>query len=292
MNRRLLAAGLTALVLTFAWNTPFILPIKLLVVYVHEFSHALVALLLGANLEQINVNAAEWGETVVRNLHSPLGFTLVVVAGYLGSALIGNLLLNRGLQANWDRPTTFFLAMLLLYSGYLFTTPGSLTFFTAIGWGFFFLSASVLPREILHYIMVITGVFFIWYCFHDMYDFSEQMEATDAGILANWLLNESELVSRYASFSFITGSFATLMTGAISMITLAGLVQVVKSNHSHVAEPDAANTASSQEATNEPSKVVVNPLAEGNLVPDNVPFGQREYSLALDSSGDLIRKTA
>lgn len=72
-----------------AWNEPWILPLKLFVVLVHEMSHAVAALLTGGRVGELSVHVNEAGHCV-----SAGGIPFVVVsAGYLGSMLAGAALL-------------------------------------------------------------------------------------------------------------------------------------------------------------------------------------------------------
>jgi hypothetical protein len=83
------------------WNTPFVLPVKLFVVFLHEISHGIAAIATGGRIERIVINADEGGLCICGG-----GSTfLTLSAGYLGSllwglALIGVARLER--QARWS----------------------------------------------------------------------------------------------------------------------------------------------------------------------------------------------
>jgi hypothetical protein len=92
------------------WNIPYVRyvlwPFKMLVIAFHEFSHALACLLTGGHVESIKLDpcvpdhfvlsltarSREGGETLMRGGSSFLSLP----AGYLGSSLIGALLVFAG----------------------------------------------------------------------------------------------------------------------------------------------------------------------------------------------------
>lgn len=86
--------------LAFLWNTPWVSPLKLFVVFLHETSHGLAALVTGGRIEEIRVFAAEGGRTVTSGGNA----FVVTSAGYLGSMLFGVTILivaTRTAHARW-----------------------------------------------------------------------------------------------------------------------------------------------------------------------------------------------
>ncbi len=101
--------ALSALVLAL-WTTPAILPLKILVVFLHELSHGLAALATGGSVESITVNADQGGLTVTRG-----GSRFwILSAGYLGSLLLGLLFLFAALRTRLDRAFLALLGALVL----------------------------------------------------------------------------------------------------------------------------------------------------------------------------------
>ena len=81
--------GLAALVL---WNTPVAYPFRIFVVFLHEISHGLAAVLTGGRIVSIGLSFNEGGVCVTQG-----GWRFVVLsAGYLGSLLWGALFLLLG----------------------------------------------------------------------------------------------------------------------------------------------------------------------------------------------------
>jgi hypothetical protein len=90
--------ALTAAVFAL-WSTPLVLPLKLLVVFFHEVSHGLAAIVTGGRIESISVNLQQGGEAWTAG-----GSRFVVLsAGYLGSLAIGAGLLLAALRLHADR---------------------------------------------------------------------------------------------------------------------------------------------------------------------------------------------
>lgn len=70
-------------------------PIRLLVTFLHEFGHAVGALLTGGSVENVQINADGSGFTRTAGGSRPI----ILMGGYLGSALLGNMLLFIGARA-------------------------------------------------------------------------------------------------------------------------------------------------------------------------------------------------
>jgi hypothetical protein len=83
--RLLLGVGVFYVALWLLWTTPFVFPLKVFVVLLHEISHALAALATGGTVERIVLHADEGGATWTRGGNA----FLILSAGYLGSLLWG-----------------------------------------------------------------------------------------------------------------------------------------------------------------------------------------------------------
>lgn len=100
---------LIALVLVL-WDTPVMLPLKILVVLFHEISHGLAALLTGGSIEKLTVSADQGGLAYTRG-----GSRFVILSsGYLGSLLCGMILFVAALRGQTDKVTMSVLGLGLL----------------------------------------------------------------------------------------------------------------------------------------------------------------------------------
>lgn len=73
-------------------GTLLLYPVTMLVTFLHEFGHALGAILTGGSVEGLQVNPDGSGYTTTRG-GSP---GIVLMGGYLGSAILGNILFRIG----------------------------------------------------------------------------------------------------------------------------------------------------------------------------------------------------
>ncbi len=86
------------LILIF-WNTPFVYPVKIFVVLLHEMSHGLAAVMTGGRIAKIELSQLEGGAC-----WSAGGIELLVLpAGYLGSMLFGGLILAAASRSKFDK---------------------------------------------------------------------------------------------------------------------------------------------------------------------------------------------
>jgi len=91
--------AITAVVFAL-WSTPVVLPLKLLVVFFHELSHGLAAILTGGAIVSLEVSFQQGGLAITRGGSRFITLT----AGYLGSLLIGVGLLLAALRSQADKP--------------------------------------------------------------------------------------------------------------------------------------------------------------------------------------------
>jgi len=77
----------------FFWNSPLLLPFKLLAVMGHETGHALASLLVGGTVQRVSISPNEAGQCLSMVPQSFIGKVLVSSGGYVGSALISAMLL-------------------------------------------------------------------------------------------------------------------------------------------------------------------------------------------------------
>ncbi|HNL39702.1 MAG TPA: M50 family metallopeptidase [Saprospiraceae bacterium] len=105
-------------------------PVTLLVTFLHEFGHALGALLTGGSVDGMQINADGSGYTITRGGYR----AIVLMGGYLGSAVLGNVLFHIGARRrHLTHHTLLLLGGLMLLAGLMWFQSFSST---AILWGF------------------------------------------------------------------------------------------------------------------------------------------------------------
>lgn len=87
-------------VLVFAlWQTPVMVPLKIFIVFLHEASHAFMTVATGGEVISLSISPDQGGSVWSRGGNRFLTLT----AGYLGSLLIGVILLLLALKTSADR---------------------------------------------------------------------------------------------------------------------------------------------------------------------------------------------
>ncbi|MBL1437874.1 MAG: M50 family metallopeptidase [Rhodobacteraceae bacterium] len=126
------------------WNTPLMIPLKILIVFFHELSHGLAALLTGGSIESISVSPQQGGLTVTRG-----GWLFFITsAGYLGSLLIGVLLYLAALNTKADKLIMGALGATMLLVAALYMRELFALGFTIAAGAAMLLSAKYLPENI------------------------------------------------------------------------------------------------------------------------------------------------
>jgi hypothetical protein len=103
-GKLLAVLGVSFLVGILFWNTWPLYPFKLLVVLMHESSHAFATLLVGGSVRRIHVDPLEGGYTLSLVRPGVLQQIVVSSAGYVGSTVSGCVLLwtaARTRQGRW-----------------------------------------------------------------------------------------------------------------------------------------------------------------------------------------------
>ena len=102
---------ITLTVIVFAlWQTPAMTPLKILVVFLHEASHAIAVRVTGGDIISFSISQNQGGEVWARG-----GSRFIMLsAGYLGSLLIGVALLIAALRTKADRKIMAALGVVML----------------------------------------------------------------------------------------------------------------------------------------------------------------------------------
>jgi hypothetical protein len=101
------------------WDTVLILPLKILVVFFHELSHGLMAVVTGGEIVRIEVVQQEGGLCVTRGGNR----FLTLSAGYVGSLVWGGLLLVLAARSRLDRAVSASIGVLLIVATLLWVRP-------------------------------------------------------------------------------------------------------------------------------------------------------------------------
>jgi len=173
--------ALTAVVFAL-WQTPVVVPLKILIVFMHEVSHALAALATGGSVESITVSTAQGGLTVTRGGN----LFLILSAGYLGSLALGVLILLIALRTRWDRALMGALGLAMLLITALYIREGFAFLFGFGGAAVMMAIAWFLPRDINDMALRLIGLASLIYVPWDIFNDTIQRasERSDAYMLA------------------------------------------------------------------------------------------------------------
>lgn len=194
--------------------------LKDLVVLFHEICHAIATVLTGGVVERVSIHNNESGETIANPGKLKAAFVFVVSAGYIGSSVLGGLILYRGFSGKYEKQTLSILGILLLFATFQFSKSGNLAYSTGIVWGAIFLVIGVINRSASAMILVSLGTLISMYSVYDLLDFTGNIHSTDAGIFAYWLLKIPTSKGKPPSSVILLSYFIATIWSVISICIL------------------------------------------------------------------------
>ncbi len=185
--KKLLALAAAVGLGVFFWDAPFLYPLKLLAVLIHESGHALAAWALGARDIRLVIDPGQGGECTFQIAPGFFNEVAVSSAGYLGSSLAGALLIVATLRRGSGRLLLWLLcAALALVS--VFWARSAFTLGAALGMSLAFgLAARTLPPAASSAAALFVSSFIGLYAVFDLRDdlwSAARRAGTDAAILA------------------------------------------------------------------------------------------------------------
>jgi hypothetical protein len=153
------------LVLTFFfWDQVWLFPVRAFVVFLHELSHGLAAILTGGSIDHIELSASLGGVCWSRG-----GWRLVVLpAGYLGSMAFGGLILVAAARLHADRAIAGVIGVIVLGVTALYVrSVFGLVFGAAFGLAML-LSARFLPEVVNDVLLKFLGLTSLGYAIIDI----------------------------------------------------------------------------------------------------------------------------
>ncbi|WP_424833378.1 M50 family metallopeptidase [Ruegeria sp.] len=157
--------AIVAVVFVF-WNTSLVLPLKILVVFLHELSHALAIVLTGGSVESFSVSPQQGGLVIGRGGNRFISLT----AGYLGSLVLGMGLLIIALRTNADRAVLgSFGGVMLLVTLLYIRDPFAMAFCAGVG-AVMLVTAWYLSRNLCDLILRAIGLTSMIYVPYDIFD--------------------------------------------------------------------------------------------------------------------------
>ena len=172
---------LLAVIALALWDTPFVKPFRVFVVWIHEMGHASMAIATGGEVEELRVRWNESGHVISRGGIFPL----ISSAGYVGSAFLGALLIYTGRWLGLQRILLGLIGGLQIGMAVLYTPLWAFDFYFGVLCGLLLILITILFDRLSHILATWIGIVL---CLYSLYDFRTdlwmQTERTDAGILA------------------------------------------------------------------------------------------------------------
>lgn len=164
------------------WRTPVVIPLKLLVVFLHELGHVLAALLTGGEVLSLTLDPMEGGAVTARG-----GNRFVTLsAGYLGSLLIGVGLFMTAVRTRADRAVLGVLGVTLLAVTVLYVRAPFALVFGVMSAIILLLVAKYLPRDVNDLILRVIGLACMIYVPLDIYSDT---------IARSWLRSDARMLA-------------------------------------------------------------------------------------------------
>ena len=184
------AALLVAIVVAGAvfWDSPILLPFKLLSVMGHETGHALASLIVGGSVDRVTLSLDESGACLSRIPDGFFARVIVYSAGYVGSAIISVLLLVASFRFNARRAMLAGACLWLALMGVVYARDGFTLLFALVMAALFGGGAKWLPDSLVGGLNLFIASFTALYAVMDLKDDlwnSAVRSQSDAQLLAD-----------------------------------------------------------------------------------------------------------
>lgn len=104
------------ILIALCWQYPILYPLKILVVFFHESSHALATLLTGGSVKELIINPQQGGHVISQG-----GNTFIIFsAGYLGSLIWGVIIYLTSVKTHYDQIIMTLLGVIIIAITILF----------------------------------------------------------------------------------------------------------------------------------------------------------------------------
>ncbi|RKQ69392.1 peptidase M50B-like protein [Litorimonas taeanensis] len=173
---------LITLVIFGLWSSPIIVPVKIFIVFLHEFSHVLATWLTGGKVMALSISAQQGGAVTSQGGNS----FIIASAGYLGSLILGAMIFILALRAQIDRWVVACLGGIMLILTLFYIRDLFSVAFCVVG-GLLFLSAALfLSRTINDILLRVIGLTSMVYVPFDIFSDTLQRShlRSDARIIA------------------------------------------------------------------------------------------------------------
>ena len=149
----------------FLWSTPALYPLKLLIVFFHESSHALMTIATGGQVIELEIDRMQGGHVISAGGNRFITLT----AGYLGSLIWGVVIYLLAVGSKYDKAIMFCLGIIIMVVTTLFVRDLFAFGFSGLTGLFMILMGVKAPMQINDIILRVIGVTSMSYVPLDVY---------------------------------------------------------------------------------------------------------------------------
>jgi len=149
----------------FLWSTPALYPLKLLIVFFHESSHALMTIATGGQVIELEIDRLQGGHVISAGGNRFITLT----AGYLGSLIWGVVIYLLAVGSKYDKAIMFCLGIIIMVVTTLFVRDLFAFGFGGLTGLFMILMGVKAPMQINDIILRVIGVTSMSYVPLDVY---------------------------------------------------------------------------------------------------------------------------
>ncbi len=167
------------------WEYPVLYPLKLLVVFFHESSHAIATILTGGTVKELVINKDQGGHVISQG-GNPF---IILSAGYIGSLLFGVVIYIASVKSHYDKIIMMALAIGIIVITVLLSRSLFSWIFGLLSGGAMLLMAKYLAEQYNDFALRLIGLTSMMYAPLDIYSdtISRSYLQSDAYFLAEYL---------------------------------------------------------------------------------------------------------
>ena len=166
------------------WEYPILYPLKLLVVFFHESSHAIATLLTGGTVKELVINQDQGGYVISQGGNR----FIILSAGYIGSLLWGVIIYMASVKSHYDKAIMAVLGISILIITLVLSRSIFSWLFGLLSGGAMLLMARYLAEKYNDFVLRLIGLTSIMYAPLDIYSdtISRSYLQSDAYLLAEY----------------------------------------------------------------------------------------------------------
>ncbi len=166
------------------WEYPILYPLKLLVVFFHESSHAIATLLTGGTVKELVINQDQGGYVISQGGNR----FIILSAGYIGSLLWGVIIYMASVKSHYDKAIMAVLGISILIITLVLSRSIFSWLFGLLSGGAMLLMARYLAEKYNDFVLRLIGLTSMMYAPLDIYSdtISRSYLQSDAYLLAEY----------------------------------------------------------------------------------------------------------